>query len=144
MIDNFLDIKSIDPTYWGKSGWIFLNCIALTYKPEHKDKYKNFIEQLPYILPCRTCGDNLFKNLNSLDDALESKEKLLKWLIDLRNAIYDDNLIPKNKKTMHETFDEIFYKNNNTNIYIYLGVLFVILIILIILYKSISKKRDII
>ena len=143
MIDNFLEIKSIDPGYWGKSGWIFLNSIALTYKPENKEKYKVFFEQLPYILPCRTCGENLFKNMSSLNDALENKEKLIKWLIDLRNAIYEDNLIPQNKKTMNETFNEIFTDNPNTNmIWVYLIGLFLILVFLIFLYKYIRKDKE--
>ncbi len=141
MIDNFLEIKSIDPSYWGKSGWIFLNSIALTYKPENKEKYKIFIEQLPYILPCRTCGENLFKNMNSLDDALENKEKLIKWFIDLRNSIYEDNLIPQNKKTMVETFNEIFTDNTNNMTWLYLIGLFLILILLIYLYKHIGKDK---
>ena len=46
MIDKFLNINSIDPNYWGKSGWIFLNSIALTYKPEYKESYKEFILKL--------------------------------------------------------------------------------------------------
>ncbi len=144
MIDNFLEIKSIDPCYWGKSGWIFLNSIALTYKPENKEKYKAFIEQLPYILPCRTCGENLFKNMNSLNEALENKEKLIKWFIDLRNAIYEDNLIPQNKKTMVETFNEIFTDNNSINtVYIYLIGLILLFVFLIILYKYIEKDKKV-
>ena len=141
MIDNFLDIKSIDPSYWGKCGWIFLNSIALTYNPEYKDKYKIFIEQLPYILPCKTCGSNLTKNMNLLDEALENKEKFIKWLIEVRNQIYDENMIPQYKKTINETFDEIFYKNEN-NLYIYISLLVLLLIILIIIYKSTVKKYD--
>lgn len=136
MIDNYLNINSIDPLYWGKSGWIFLNSIALTYKPEQKEKYKVFIQQLPYILPCRTCGDNLIKNMNTLDNALESKEQLIKWLIDLRNQIYDENLIPKYKKNMKETFDEIFFKQNDYSLYMYLALLIIIFIFLILIYKK--------
>lgn len=142
MIDNYLDIKSIDPMYWGKSAWIFLNSMALTYKPEQKDKYKAFIQQLPYILPCRTCGDNLRKNMDTLDNALESKEKFIKWLIELRNQIYEDNLIPQYKKNMKETFDEIFYKEQDYSIYIYLVLLVIILIILIIIYKKTVSSKE--
>ena len=39
-MNKYNDINSINPKYWGKSGWIFLNSIALTYKPENKEKYK--------------------------------------------------------------------------------------------------------
>ena len=40
MIDKYLEIDSIEPNYWGKNGWIFLNSVALTYKTEYKDKYR--------------------------------------------------------------------------------------------------------
>lgn len=106
MIDQYLDIKSIDPNYWGKCGWIFLNSIALTYKPELKDKYKLFIEQLPYILPCRTCGSNLLKNMTEIDKALESKENFLTWLLKIRNEIYIEQNRPT--KTLKDNFNEIF------------------------------------
>jgi hypothetical protein len=142
MIDNFLEIKSIDPNYWGKSGWIFLNSMALTYKPEYKDKYRIFIEQLPWILPCRMCGDNLKKNLVTLDDSLESKEKFIKWLIDVRNDIYEENLRPQSKKNMKQTFDEIFYKNCDYSMHIYLCVLFISFIILIVIYKMMVNNKE--
>jgi hypothetical protein len=106
MLDQYLDIKSIDPVYWGKCGWIFLNSIALTYKPELKDKYKLFIEQLPYILPCRTCGANLSKNIPDLDNALLSKENFLNWLLKIRNEIYVEQNRPI--KTLKDNFGEIF------------------------------------
>ena len=142
MIDNYLNINSIDPLYWGKSGWIFLNSIALTYKPEQKEKYKVFIQQLPYILPCRTCGDNLIKNMNTLDNALESKEQFIKWLIDLRNQIYDENLIPQYKKNMKEKFDEIFFKQNDYSLYMYLALLIIIFIFLILIYKKTTIVKE--
>ena len=106
MIDQYLDIKSIDPAYWGKCGWIFINSIALTYKPEYKNKYKLFIEQLPYILPCRTCGANLTKNIHQLDDALQSKESLLEWLLKIRNDIYIEQDRPT--KMLKDNINEIF------------------------------------
>jgi hypothetical protein len=106
MIDQYLDIKSIDPTYWGKCGWVFLNSIALTYKPEYKDKYKIFIQQLPYILPCRTCGINLLSNIDQLDDALSSKEQFLSWLLKIRNDIYKEQDRPT--KTLKDNINEIF------------------------------------
>ena len=81
--------------------------------------------------------------MSSLNDALENKEKLIKWLIDLRNAIYEDNLIPQNKKTMSETFNEIFTDSPNTNMtFIYLIGLFLILVFLIFLYKYITKDKQ--
>ncbi len=142
MIDNYLEIKSIDPNYWGKSGWIFLNSIALTYNPINKDKYKALMEQLPYILPCKTCGNNLRKNMNGLDDALQSKQSLLNWLLKIRNEIYDENQRQKDKKTLNDNIDEIFYKRCDNKLYIYLSILLLILILLIIVYKFMKKDNN--
>lgn len=141
MIDKFLDIKSIDPEYWGKSGWIFINSIALTYKPENKEAYKQFILQLPIILPCKTCGENLRKNINTLDDALISKESLINWFIAVRNGIYKDNNTHWKQKNIKETFDEIFYSHsNNVNMYWWIFFSVLVLIMLLYLFKVESNK----
>lgn len=141
MIDKFLDIKSIDPEYWGKSGWIFINSIALTYKPEQKEAYRQFILQLPIILPCKTCGENLRKNINTLDDALLSKESLINWFIGVRNCIYKDNNTPWKQKNIKETFDEIFYSHsNNVNMYWWIFFSILVLIMLLYLFKIESNK----
>lgn len=142
MIDNYLDIQSIDPMYWGRSGWIFLNSIALTYKPEYKDKYKLFIQQLPYLLPCKTCGSNLFKNIPELDIALESKENFLNWLLRIRNEIYEDNQRYNDKRTLKNNLDEIFLKRCDNTMYIYLIILVLVFIFLIMIYKFIKKNHD--
>ena len=142
MIDNYFDIKSIDPEYWGKSGWIFLNSIALTYKPEYKESYKQFISQLQFILPCKTCGENLKKNIDSLDDALVSKESLLNWLINVRNGIYNDNGTQWKNKNIKQTLDEIFYSHsNNVNLYWWVFFLVLVLILLIYLFKTEINKK---
>lgn len=138
MIDNYFDINSIDPIYWGKHGWIFLNSIALTYNPAFKENYKNFMEQLPYIIPCKSCGEKLRRNMSTLDNALNSKENLLNWLINIRNEIYDDIGIPQNKKNIKSSVDEIFLINTNNN-YLLLCSSMIILVILIILFNYIHK-----
>ncbi len=140
MIDNYLDIQSIDPSYWGRSGWIFLNSIALTYKPEYKEKYKLFIEQLPYLLPCKTCGSNLTKNIPELDTALDSKENFLNWLLKIRNEIYEDNQRYKDKKTLKNNLDEIFFKRCDNSMYLYLIILVLVFIFLIFVYKYIKNE----
>jgi hypothetical protein len=136
MIDQYLNINSIDPQYWGKSGWIFLNSIALTYKPEAKANYKLFIQQLPYILPCRSCGDNLKQNMISLDDALQSKEDLLKWLLKIRNSISEEHGRPL--KTLTDNTNEIFTAHNTSmyNMILTTGLSFIVLIILVLLFKK--------
>lgn len=143
MNDKFLEINSIDPEYWGKSGWIFLNSIALTYNPIHKEQYRQFILQLPYILPCKSCGENLNKNIHTLDDALETKEKLILWLIDVRNVIYKDNHMDWKQKNFKETIDEIFY-SYSTKVNIYWWVFFYLLVLLMLIYllKNITISKE--
>jgi hypothetical protein len=138
MLDRYLDIKSLDPILWGKSGWIFLNSIALTYKIEHKENYKQFILQLPYILPCTSCGKNLKDNMASLDDALESKENFLNWLLKIRNSINKEHNRPE--LTLDSNINEIFSNMNklNYNSYIMITLSFIILVFLILLYKHIK------
>jgi hypothetical protein len=138
MLDSYFEITSIDPIYWGKHGWIFLNSIALTYNPLYKENYKKFIEQLPYVLPCESCGVKLKSNMYNLDDALNSKENFLDWLINIRNEIYDDIGIPEYKKNVKSTVDEIFYQNNN---YIYYCIIFLIVVILILLVVVFKKNK---
>ena len=133
MIDKFLEIKSIDPEYWGKSGWIFLNSIALTYEPVNKEHYRQFILQLPFILPCKTCGDNLKKNTHTLDQALESKEGLILWLINVRNGIYTDNNTIWKYKNFKSTFDEIFY-SHSTKVNMYWWIFFSVLVLIMLIY----------
>jgi hypothetical protein len=131
MLDKYNNILSIDPKHWGKCGWIFLNSIALTYKKELKEKYKEFFSMMPYVLPCEACGLNLKKNLVTLDKALEDKESLLNWLLLIRNEIYIEQ--KRKTKTLTENIDEIFYQNQNKNDYkIYFFI--VLLIVLIIIY----------
>ena len=141
MIDKFLEIKSIDPEYWGKSGWIFLNSIALTYDPVNKEHYRQFILQLPYVLPCKTCGENLKKNIMSLDEALDTKEGLIKWLINVRNGIYIDNHTEWKQKNFKSTFDEIFYTHSNKgNTFWWIFFFVLVLIMLIYLLKTELNK----
>lgn len=133
MNDNYLEIKSIDPEYWGKSGWIFLNSIALTYEPINKEHYRQFILQLPYILPCKSCGENLKKNINSLDKALESKEDLITWFINVRNGIYRDNHVEWKQKNFKSTFDEIFLTHSK-KVNIYWWIFFSVLVLIMLIY----------
>jgi hypothetical protein len=130
MLENYYEISSIDPIYWGKCGWIFLNSIALTYKIELKEKYKQFILMLPYVLPCKSCGLHLKNNLDTLDKALENKESLLNWLLSIRNNIANEQ--KRKTNTLIDNFNEIFNKNKNNNYNIYFFI--ILLIVLIIIY----------
>lgn len=136
MIDKYLEIKSIDPEYWGKCGWIFLNSVALTYDPVYREHYRLFITQLPFVLPCKTCGENLKQNMGSLDAALESKEQFVWWLIRVRNGIYADNHEEWKQKNFRDTIGEIFDSQQSTsNTYgWFVGMAIVLVLLVLILY----------
>jgi hypothetical protein len=129
---------NISPLLWGKSGWIFLNSIALTYKPENKEKYRTFLQQLEFILPCVKCGENLKKNIPNIDNALESKDKLMEFLLNIRNDINIDNNMPL--LTMQDNIDEIYIKNDD---YYNIIIFIIIIITLILLYLFLQKCKTI-
>ena len=51
---------------WGPSMWHYLHTMSFNYpvKPTKKDKkyYKEFMESLQYVLPCKHCRENLVSN----------------------------------------------------------------------------------
>jgi hypothetical protein len=55
---------------WGPPLWHFLHTISFNYPTEptkqDKNRYKKFILQLQYVLPCKYCRQNLKKNLKKL------------------------------------------------------------------------------
>ena len=107
----FKDINQINPKYWGKSFWIFLNSLGLVYTPEKKHDYKIFFEKLGNLLPCDLCCKHYNLFLTKLDDALESKDKLIDWLLTIRNDIN----LKSNKKILDrgDIFTEIYFLNQN-------------------------------
>jgi hypothetical protein len=132
MHEQYLSMDNINPKYWGKCGWKFLNSIALTYKPEYKENYKLFFSQLQYILPCLECGAEMKRNMYSLDEALTNKETLLNWLLGIRNHIYKNQNRPT--KILKDNFDEIFENNNSYKNTMCIIALIVILLLLIFLF----------
>ena len=101
-----------------------------------------FIQQLPYVLPCKKCGINLLRNLHNLDDALESKHKLCAWFINIRNDIDIDN---NNFHNIDITYsiNELFNINNHLSSSIcYIIISFLIIIILFLLYNDKKKWKN--
>jgi hypothetical protein len=139
-MEDYKDITTIDPKYWGRCGWIFLNSIALTYDESLKEKYKQFIITLPYILPCKKCGYHLkesISKINNIDIILKSKETFMNWLLEVRNNICKDQ--NKETKTINDELNEIFDKNENNEIK-YIIIVLVILIIIYFIYFFYKKK----
>ncbi len=84
----------IYPDKWGPHVWQALHYISLGYpeKPteDQKQKYKAFFLLLKDTLPCSVCANHYAENLKKMplsDEVLETKESLVKWLIDFHNVV---------------------------------------------------------
>ena len=125
-----------NPEVWGPGAWLFLHTISLNYptNPTYEDKenYKTFFTSLKNVIPCKNCAKHYSENLNNypIDKSLNSKQDLVKWLIDIHNEV---NV--KNNKRKY-SYDEVINKYNNlyspkTN---YCMIIIVILLILFAIY----------
>ena len=112
----------MQPEIWGPSAWTFLHTITLNYptKPNIEDKsnHKLFFNNIKNIIPCEKCAIHYEENLKKypLEPALESKELLVKWLIDIHNGVNKKN----NKKIYsYEEVNKVYkdmYSMNDSNI----------------------------
>jgi len=91
------DYKSKDgmlTAVWGPSLWHSLHTISFNYPNNptkfQKKKYKNWIKQLKYILPCKYCRINLvqnFKKLPLMDKHMKNRYTFSKYIYDLHELI---------------------------------------------------------
>ena len=82
-----------DPRLWGKSGWTFIEYIALGYpdKPTEEDKknYTDLFKSLQYTLPCKECRENYKLHLlqSPIEDYLKNSYSLYDWTILMQNKV---------------------------------------------------------
>jgi hypothetical protein len=95
------DNQLIIPNVWGPHGWKFIHYVTLGY-PENptlyqKERYKTFLLLLQDVLPCSLCANHYKENLQKFpltDDILDSRDKLIKWGIDIHNSVNELNNKP--------------------------------------------------
>ena len=133
----------MDPEVWGPHGWYFLHSITLAYpdNPTDDDKtyHKNFFESLKNILPCEKCRIHFNQTLTTypIENHLENKESLFKWLVDVHNRVNIDNgkreysydEVTKLYENMYSKNKNGYFISNNTLI-----VIFIILVIVLLIY----------
>jgi len=156
---------------WGPHLWFSLHTISFNYplKPtiEDKKQYKDFFIALKNVIPCSICKKNYIRHLNelSIDNALDSRKKLVHWMIDLHNMVngetgkkimsyeavikkYEDvynkkiKLEPDTIESFENNNDDNEIKNRNKMIIYYLFIFFIIMLIInfiISYYKHKSK-----
>jgi len=84
----------MNPEVWGPRCWFLIHSVALNYpkNPSNEDKrhYREFYNNLQYVLPCPTCSKNYTKHLSELpitDSALSSRRSLFEWTVDMHNKV---------------------------------------------------------
>jgi len=124
------------PEIWGPPAWIFLHSITLEYpeNPTNEDKVNmlNFINSLGNVLPCMKCKINFNTHLQKYpvdQHVLESRSKLVKWLIDIHNAV---NIMNNKKELSYENclkeLLEMYNCKNDKN----LLIIYILIIIIIV------------
>ena len=85
----------MDTKFWGPDCWNLLHCITQNY-PESpseysKKNYKAFFNSLRKILPCKYCRNStkIFMTEININDYLDSKQNLCKWLFLIHNKVND-------------------------------------------------------
>ena len=96
-------------TVWGPGLWHYLHTMSFNYPskptPQDKKRYREFILNLKYVLPCKYCRINLTKNLKELpllNTHMKSRETYSRYIYLLHEHI--------NKmlgKTSNLTYDEV-------------------------------------
>lgn len=135
-------IYNIDPKLWGKHFWATAHYITMSYPNnptiEEKQNVKKFFDLLTVLLPCSNCRSHYINNLqrNPLtDNILNSKYKLIEWLVNLHNEVNErtgkkimsvEQAIDFYTKSQEDTFD---YKS-------FFTILLLILLICILIYYA--------
>ena len=134
-LNNIENITSIDPMIWGKSAWIFLFSIALTYDINKREIYENFFISLKDVLPCYGCRINYNKKIMNMNKTIfDSKENLLNWLLNVRNSIAKENNV--RLMTLQDVLIEINHTNNKNKYLLYYILIIVIIFIIVKIYKN--------
>jgi hypothetical protein len=72
----------MDTRYWGPSGWSLLHLVAAT---KTKNEVVEFLETLPYVLPCKFCRASLSKYYKELP--LSGIDHLDRWMYQIHNKV---------------------------------------------------------
>ena len=154
---------------WGPHLWFSLHTISFNYPTnptiEDKKNYNFFFTSLKEVIPCSICKKNYIRHLieHPIDNYLNSKEDLVKWVIDMHNMVntetgknnyyykkiikmyedvYKKKLIDKNYEN-YENFENVnpIFPNNTENNQDYLNkykkisyILFIIFCIIFIIF----------
>jgi hypothetical protein len=133
----------MDPELWGPKLWFFLHTLSFEYNPsiETKKSHSTFFNSLASIIPCEICRLHYTKFLknNPIENSLDNKESLIKWVLKCHNNVNKNNNKPEwsyndlmSKYTSifkNDLYNKLSYKN--ISIFLFIIILLLILFILI-------------
>lgn len=106
-------MDNINPKIWGRGAWTFLHSIMRAYPTlpteDNRKQYREFIENLKYVIPCEKCRVNYTKDIQTIpldSQALTTKTTLLDWWVRFRNE--ENKNIGKPAQTLAEYDAEVF------------------------------------
>ena len=92
--EDFNSSDGMMTSIWGPPLWHFLHTMSFNYpcKPTEQDKkhYKNFIQSLRHIIPCKYCRNNLSNNLTQSgysDKIFKNRASFSKWVYTLHETV---------------------------------------------------------
>ena len=142
---------SLNPKVWGPHYWFVLHTIALTYplKPNEtvKKKYYDFIENLPIFIPIENIGNYFSELLDKypVTPYLDSRESFIKWVYFIHNEVnknlgYEELTLSESLEKYYKQYEncekQFEINNNRREHYIYFGILLILIIITINVYKK--------
>ena len=138
----------MEPNIWGPPAWLFLHSITFNFphNPTANDRqnYNNFFYSLQKVIPCPKCRRHYSENLKKIPIRLQSRDDLIRWLIDIHNAVNKST----NKPTMsyedvYEKYDKLYNKKedliNDNKIKICIAII-ILFIFGYYIYKNESRK----
>ena len=125
------------PNIWGPPAWLFLHSITFNYpkNPSENDKnnYNTFFNSLKYVIPCPICKEHYAKNLLKLPIRLNTRDDLIRWLIDIHNSVNKSNNKPVlSYQEVYDKYDKLynqtddFFNDNKLKICIALAIILII------------------
>ena len=139
---------------WGPSAWTFLHTITYNYpeNPTDNDKknYHNFFMNLQHVLPCKKCQAHYTENIQKYDlnNSLDNRDDLVKWLIDLHNDVNRNNGKPVwSYSDVFNKYQSMYKSDSLINKVLIFVILCIVLIMIFFLYniydgKKISRKQS--
>ena len=133
---------------WGPPAWTFLHTVTYNYpeNPTDNDKrnFYNFFMSLQHVLPCNKCKAHYQQNIQKYDlsESLDSRENLVKWLIDLHNDVNRDNGKPVwSYSEVYNKYGEMYNQINIYNNIIIFVIILIVLILIFFLFNIYGNKK---